>query len=342
MKRRSSRLHRRRRFKVRRRTQKGRRTRFGRSRRFRSRRSGRSLAIPTRACKELSYVFSFTSSAGIHAEENIWHSGAVTANISQLGLGAFVALFKEWRLTHYLVAVRRRYPEPVAYQPNTQEQTVAASRLTTNNIWWVPWGKADPPAYPPRMIKSARLLSSRWTVARIQARVPVFQWTGAMDSTLSNTGLELGGAMLVSEFLAGTTPAASRYRSQMTIRPRWGRTPWTSMGSANPGSNMSIFTGFYLVENESIVPDDDLEVRIKVYYSFKSRKNLAGYGTDNTGAFTVAPALSFQPLDRLGTAPKVGYLEENLHKQHHSGLPVEEPRITDTPKVDTSGMTRPL
>ncbi len=334
MKRRSSRLHRRRRFKVRRRTLKGRRTRSGRSRRSRFRRSGRSLAVPTRSRKEFSYIYSFQSGTN-RGRQNIWY----LASANHQGLApadAFLTMFKEFRIVDCLVAVRRRYPEPVLYQPNSQEQTVAASRLTTNNIWWCPWAKSDPPEYGPRKIKSAILLSSRWSVRRIKQYFPVVQWYFSGHDSISLTaspGLEYGGGVSLNNLILNASPQAVAYR-RMYARPKWGRQPWqtsfsqpeTSDPAPRTGS-CQITMGFFLVENASIVPDDDIEMRVRVTYAHKGRKNLAGYQEDRTGAFTSVPRMVSFDLDSLGTAPKASFLQESILLQESDPTRLETPDI---------------
>lgn len=328
----------RRRFKkrtFRRRTRIGRRrVRTRRLRHVRRRVGRRSQSIPTRSSKELGFIYSFTSATGIRVPQNTWCRAPNAIGNQWRPYQAFAQLFKEFKVIGVLVAVRRRYPEAVEYQPNQQEQTVAASRLSTNNIWWAPWSTQDPPNYPPRMIKSAILLSGRWTVRRLKCKWPRVAWdmagSGANDAGMVSTAADqFFGASSLNSLINPGNAQSTRYRSIMMARPYWGNMPWMSVGVDNAAQLGMIPTGFFLVENQSIIPDDDLEVRVKVRYAFRKRKNLAGALPDNSGAFSFAPLMGAEIIDVLGTAPKTDYLQENLNMQQSSGLPIEVPDITE-------------
>lgn len=298
--RRSGRIVRRRRFSKRTRV---RRRRFGRKR-YGARR--RSCRIPMCGKRELSYIVNTSQlGSGDLAEpldENVWYLCRIP-NVKPYP--AFSEMFKMYRLVKLLVAVRRRNPQPVVYNQAAGGNTVNASRVQTNNIWWCPWGKYDAPTQPPRQIRSAVLLSDRWTVRKISQKVVKLNWIFAPDGGLAT----FSGQWHLPEYtnapdFIGSDPAGTGTNAFMKkgtyIFNDWTRWPWLGF---NSGSVWPITLGFFLTENFSAVEPDLLEVCVRACFRFRGRKTLGSY-EDKTGAFDAVPMLDQVPLDKLGTVPK--------------------------------------
>nr|AGJ03166.1 hypothetical protein [Acheta domesticus volvovirus] len=335
-------MHRRRRrgFAIRRRRYSGRRRYSTRRRYSIRRRVSRSLAIPRRGAREFSWVLnlhnyqhSFNDGGALSAiQGNQWYLMSPPTLI--IPYQAFRFLFKEWRLTRLLVAIRRRYPEPVVYQPNQQEQTVAASRLASNNIWWCPWGKYDRPEQAPRQTKSAILLTSQWAVRSVSQRCQRL----SLVSTKRSASFVSGSTPIIdgNEGRPGGGYGQAALLSNVGFVAYWGRWPTYSFSDTyNATSNSDrndllpvANLGFIAVENLSEITPDAVEIKVKAFFSFKGRKNL-GSVNDSTGAFTSAFPLSSTDwyLDNNKTVPPVGVLEQNLLDQVDKDEPVEMPDI---------------
>lgn len=238
---------------------------------------------------------------------------------------AYSTLFKQWKLVKVLVAIRRRFPEPVTYQPTSEGQTVAASRLATNNIWWVPWGKFDQPAQPPRQIKSAVMLSGSWTVRKIRQRCQRFQFFQTMEDPNFLGGADGADGTEGNGLMPGNAFVAAGNTARWGVSPYWGSVPWISFGSGTLVQRLlpRLNFGFVLVENRSPVTPDALELRCQVHYRLKGRKTL-GIIDDPTGPFTQASVLADGQIwiDAPKSEAPGGTIQDALLAQEEIGEPV--------------------
>lgn len=322
---------------IRRRRVAPRRRRFFR-RSFRRRGSRRaSSSIPKVSRREYSYVTTLntaTTAVGTSTtfQENGWMR--LTPPVNVVPYSAFDSLFREYRLVKLLVAIRRRFPEPVVYQPTVAGGTVAASRLASNNIWWAPWSTYDQPAMPPRQTRSAILLSSQWAVKNIRQKVQKFQIVALMGGNgrfvRANASVIADGFDAPSTF-PGTEFVRSDINENWQAVPYWGKTPWMSHNLS--GTTNSIFSlssqenrvnlGFIAVENLSPVLSDMIEIRIQATFAHRGRKNL-GATTDTTGAFTWCNQVSDNgwALDAAKVTPPTSAIQQDLLEQEETGTPV--------------------
>lgn len=331
-----------RRFRKRSRTFRSRRV-SSRRRRFSTRRRRRTSALPRTNAREYSFVITLdrylpseqTGGAGLPLEPQNWYLMRPSA-IPIRPYPAFATLWKEWRLVKFLVAMRRRFPEPVEYQPTTGGGTVAASRLATNNIWWAPWAKFDKPMMAPRQVRSAVMLTGQWTVKKITQKIQKFSLVTAPGSMFTGPPqpdmIDRGAAPFTgAQFIAPATNLTWH------AYPYWGQLPWTTfqaidhIGSVQFAMNL----GYICVENRSAVLPDALECRVKAYFVCRGRKNL-GYIEDTTGGFTFSDRLhtaSFN-TDILKSVPVASRISHDLLQQETMGDPVLPEIVSGVRNID--------
>ncbi|AMH87755.1 putative capsid protein [Pacific flying fox faeces associated circular DNA virus-10] len=282
------------------------RRRLGR-RSVRVRRSRRRFAaLPNWSKRDYSGISNLSNYYVVAQEtptvENSWYHLVFTQ--AQL-YPAFVQLWKEYRLAYAVIAVRRRNPQAVVY--STSSGSVTASRVESNNIWWAPWAKYDPPVQPPRMVRSAVLLTERWTVRKLANKCPYydFSWQPPFGTSTDISGVPdikiPSRVIAASLFDADTTTPTSSEQSLLKtfgqFTARWRSVPFQSVDT----QEQVVHCGFFCTENKSAIQPDLIEVCARVVFQMRGRKNL-GTETDSSGAFDAAEVVEFS-MDQRGTAP---------------------------------------
>ncbi|UDN67462.1 capsid protein [robinz virus RP_334] len=294
------------------------RRRFGRSR-FGRRGRGRmfhrgSMVIPNLASREFSMVTRITLVAAFMPL-----TYAFTRQPTQM-----FEFFKEFRLERVLCAVRRRRPPGSVFETAQGGTAVSAGREETNDIFWLPWSTVDMPRQHPRQIRSARMLTSAWTVAHIRQR--------CIETKIVNrpTQAFLDSASTPNTMITNSDWTQSTNRLNGFLVQSWTKMPWqqvdgfytgggTGVRTSDtgyipaPGSNpnavaqgantfdsTSLYLGFLYVDNKAAMLYDEVEVRVKITWRFRGRKPL-GQTSDTSGALGLIGLQNPQSqLDRVG------------------------------------------
>lgn len=280
------------------------------SRRFMGRRRVRfGGRISTYNKRELSYVIDLSNvltgsgSTALPGPENEWMLARFD---SYKPYDSFLMMFKEFKLVKCLVAVRRRNPQSVVYNQATGGNTVTASRVQSNNIWWCPWGKYDPPVNPPRQTKSAVLLTESWVVRKVSQRVLGLNWIYAEAGGLGDKyNVELPGFTNAGDFVGANVSNIESVNSALKagsyIFNSWRSWPYLSVDSA---FKPDLTCGFFLVENKSAVSPDLLEMCVRCVFKMRGRKSLASVVDVSGSLDKTLSRVQVTRVDQLGVVPK--------------------------------------
>lgn len=217
--------------------------------------------------------------------------------------------FKEFKMHDVAIAVRRRRPLASVFQSASGGNTVSAARAETNDIYWVPYSSNDVPVQHPRQIRGAILVRDQWTIKRIRQTCikteivnrPYGTNGPGRNQLISSTNWTLPSNNIPGYFVQtrrpmpwiqndyeDAGPPGTLNQTLTGLNPAPGAT--TNSATFSP---TGVFGGFFFVDNQSAMLNDELEIRMMVRYLHRGRKPI-GRIIDESGDLNIQDITQIQ------------------------------------------------